>query len=169
MVVEYLQLSEVAHLPELDFTEKDGSDPLGIHKFYYDDLQRYQESNLSTVRLVKIGDKIVGYFTVSMNAIELDKLGKDEKVKNTTPRKYPAMLIGRMGIDKKYRRKGIGSEICQFCRGLAIEIGQKVACRYVILHTTDDRNKIRFYNKSGFIKSGNPPKQGVVSMFVRTI
>ena len=169
MAIEYLQLSEVSILPELDFTEKDGSDPLEIHKFYYNDLQRYQENNLSTVRLVKIEDKIVGYFTVSMNAIELDKLGKDEKVKDTTPKKYPAMLIGRMGIDKKHRRKGIGWEICQFCRGLAIEIGQKVACRYVMLHTTDDKNKIQFYNKSGFIKSGNPPKKGVVSMFVRIV
>jgi len=35
---------------------------------------------LYVVRLVKIEDEIVGYFTVSMNAIELDKLGKDEKV-----------------------------------------------------------------------------------------
>lgn len=169
MTIEYLQLSEVTDLPELDFTEKDGSDPLGIHKFYYNNLHRYQESNLSTVRLVKIENKIVEYFTVSMNGIEIDKLGKDEKVNNTTPKKYPAMLIGRMGVDKKYRRKGIGSEICQFCRGLAIEIGQKVACRYVMLHTTDDKNKIQFYNKSGFIKSGNPPKKGVASMFVRTI
>lgn len=169
MAIKYLQLSEVTDLPELDFTEKDGSDPLGIHKFYYNDLQRYQKSNLSTVRLVKIEDEIVGYFTVSMNAIELDKLGKDEKVKNTTPKKYPAMLIGRMGVDKKYRQKGIGAEICQFCKGLAIEVSQDVACRYVILHTTDDKNKISFYNKSGFIKSGNPPKKGVVSMFVRIV
>lgn len=169
MPIEYLQLSEVTDLPKLDFTEKDKSDPLEIHKFYYNDLQRYQESNLSTVRLVKIEDKIVGYFTVSMNAIELDKLGKDEKVKNTTPKKYPAMLIGRMGIDKKYRRRGIGSEICQFCRGLAIEIGQKVACRYVMIHTTDDKNKIHFYSESGFIKSGNPPKKEIISMFVRIV
>lgn len=169
MTIEYLRLSGVSNLPELDFTEKDGSDPLGIHRFYYNDLQRYQENNLSATRLVKIRNKIVGYFTVSMNAIELDKLGKDEKVKNTTPKKYPAMLIGRMGIDKKYRRKGIGTEICQFCKGLAIEVSKDVACRYVMLHTTDDRNKVRFYNESGFIKSGNPPKKGIISMFVRIV
>ena len=167
MTLKFLHLSELKEIPKLDFTEDDKSDPLEIHKFYCEDLKRYQESKLSTVRFIQNKDVIVGYFTVSMNAIELDKLGKDEKVKGTTPKKYPAMLIGRMGIDKKYRRKGIGSEICLFCRGLAIETSQKVACRYVILHTTED--KVPFYKKSGFIKSGNPPKKGIVSMYVRVV
>ena len=167
MTLKFLHLSELKEIPKLDFTEDDKSDPLEIHKFYYEDLKRYQESKLSTVRFIKNKDAIVGYFTVSMNAIELDKLDKDEKVKGTTPKKYPAMLIGRMGIDKKYRYKGLGSEICIFCRGLAIETSQKVACRYVILHTTED--KVPFYEKSGFIKSGNPPKKGIVSMYVRVV
>lgn len=137
-----------------------------IHQFYYDDLRRYQENNLSTVRLIKADDRFVGYFTVSMNAIELDKLNKDEKVRNTTPKKYPAMLIGRMGIDKKYRGKGIGSDVCLFCRGLAIEIGKKVACRYVVLQTMVKHSG--FYKKSGFIKT-DVVKNGVVWMYVRTV
>ena len=116
MAIEYLRLSEISNLPELDFTEKDGSDPLGIHRFYYNDLQRYQENNLSTIRLVRIRNEIVGYFTVSMNAIEIDKLGKDEKVKNTTPKKYPAMLIGRMGIDKRYRRRVLEQRSVNFAK-----------------------------------------------------
>lgn len=152
---------------DLDFTEYDGTDPLHIHKFYCDDLVRYHQNNLSTVRLIKIAGKIVGYFTVSMNAIELDKLGKDEKVKNTTPKKYPAMLIGRMGVDKKYRGKGIGRDVCMFCRGLAIEIGERIACRYVVLQTTEERSK--FYAKCGFIKSDGAAKNGIVWMYVRTI
>ena len=143
-------MSDVDELPsDLDFTENDSKDTLSIHKFYYDDLARYQQSNLSTVRLIKADGKIVGYFTVSMNAIELAKLGKDEKVKNTTPKKYPAMLIGRMGVDKKYRNKGIGRDVCMFCRGLAIETGKRVACRYVVLQTTQER--VNFYKKCGFI------------------
>ncbi|MDE1767267.1 MAG: hypothetical protein KGI27_13500 [Thaumarchaeota archaeon] len=100
MRLQYLYLDELKEIPRLDFTEQNGSDPLEIHKFYYDDLRRYQQSKLSTARFVKYKGEMVGYFTVSMNAIELDKLGKDEKVKGTTPKKYPAMLIGRMGVDK---------------------------------------------------------------------
>lgn len=163
-----MHLSDVGKLPvDLDFTENDGKDPLNIHKFYYDDLARYQQSNLSTVRLIKADDKIVGYFTVSMNAIELAKLGKDEKVKNTTPKKYPAMLIGRMGVDKKYRSKGIGRDVCMFCRGLAIETGKRVACRYVVLQTTEMRSKS--YKECGFIKSDGASKNGIVWMYIRTI
>jgi GNAT superfamily N-acetyltransferase len=163
--LEYLYLNELHEIPKLDFTEYDGSDPLEIHKFYYNDLRRYQESKLGATRIVRYRGKLVGYFTVSMNAIELEKLGKDEKVKGATPKKYPAMLIGRMGVDKKYRGQGIGSEICLFCRGLAIETSREVACRYVMLHTTED--KVSFYRRSGFVKSGNPPRKGIVSMYVR--
>lgn len=167
MRLEYLHLDKLKEIPRLDFTEYDGSDPLEIHKFYYYDIRQYQESNLSTARFVKYKGAIVGYFTVSMNAIELDKLGKNEKVKGTTPKKYPAMLIGRMGIDKKYRGQGIGSEICLFCRGLAIDTSHEIACRYVILHTTED--KVPFYRKSGFVMSGNPPRKGIVSMYIRVV
>ncbi|MDE1861993.1 MAG: GNAT family N-acetyltransferase [Thaumarchaeota archaeon] len=165
MRLQYLYLDELKEIPGLDFTEYDGSDPLEIHAFYYNDLRLYQESKLSTARFVKYKDEIVGYFTVSMNAIELDKLGKDEKVKGATPKKYPAMLIGRMGVDKKYRGRGIGSEILLFCRGLAIETSHEIACRYVILHTTEAR--AHFYRRSGFVRSGNPPRKGIVSMYAR--
>lgn len=167
MRLEYLHLDELEEIPRLDFTEHDGSDPLEIHKFYYNDLRRYQESKLSIARFVKYKGAIAGYFTVSMNAIELDKLGKDEKVKGSTPKKYPAMLIGRMGVDKKYRGKGIGSEMCLFCRGLAIETSHEIGCRYVMLHTTDAQ--VPFYRKSGFVKSGNPPRKDIVSMYVRVV
>lgn len=167
MHIEYLHLSEVNDLPaDLDFTE-DGKDPLNINRFYREDLFLYQKNNLSTVRLIKVNGKIVGYFTVSMNAIEIDKLGKDEKVKRTTPKKYPAMLIGRMGIDSKFRNMGIGSKVCMFCRGLAIDIGKEVACRYVILQTTKEHSK--FYEKLGFINAGNVAKNGILWMYVRTV
>lgn len=165
MKLDYLHLDEIKEIPRLDFTEDDGSDPLDIHKFYFNDLARYQESKLSIARFVKYKGAVAGYFTVSMNAIELERLGRDEKVRGATPRKYPAMLIGRMGVDKKYRGLGIGSNICLFCRGLAIEASRDIGCRYVMLHTTEAR--VPFYRRSGFVRSENPQRKGTVSMYVR--
>lgn len=65
------------------------------------------------------------------------------------------MLLGRMGVDKKFRKKGIGSSICKFCQGLADVVSESVACMYIMLHPT--LNKILFYQRLGFVKSINPP------------
>lgn len=167
MQLDYFTLTKSDKLPELDFTEGDGSDPMNINSFYRSDLQLYSSNNLSKVWLAKNKSQIVAYFTVSMSAIELDKLSINEKVRGTTPTRYPAMLIGRMGVAKPYRNNGVGLQICDFCRGLAIDIGQRIACRYLVLQTTDD--KIQFYKKSGFEKSNVKPRKGLYWMYSRII
>jgi predicted GNAT family N-acyltransferase len=165
MKLEYVLYSKKTVLPKLDLTENDGSDPLEIGHFFHNDVQKYHNNKLSTVRLVMASGKVVGYFTVSMNAIELSILSKEEKVTGTSTKKYPAMLLGRMGIDKKFRNKGVGSSICKFCQGLADVTSENVVCRYIILHTT--LNKAQFYQKLGFVQSADPPKKDIVSMYMR--
>jgi hypothetical protein len=49
-------------------------------------------------------------------------------------------------------------------QGLADVIGESVACRYIMLHTT--LNNVQFYQKLGFVQSANPPKKGIVSMYM---
>ncbi|MEX2192376.1 MAG: GNAT family N-acetyltransferase [Nitrosarchaeum sp.] len=162
---------ELDTLPMLDFTEIDDSDPLHINEFYKNDLDKYSKNNLSKVWIVKKygSSEIVAYFTISMSAIELSKLNQDdEKVKGTTPKKYPSMMIGRMGVVKQYRRKCIGTDMCNFIRGLAIELGKKVACRYLILQTNQDVNKIKFYKDCGFIQS-NTNSGGLIWMYSRIL
>ena len=39
---------------------------------------------------------------------------------------HPAMLLGQLGVDKKYRGKRIGSDICNFCLGLADVLGKQL-------------------------------------------
>lgn len=166
MKLEYPLFDKSVSLPKLDLTEDDQSDPLEIHSFYHNDLGKYHVNKLSTVRLVKADGKIIGYFTLSMNAIELSTLDKDEKVSGTSTKKYPAILLGRMGVDKKYRKKGIAREVCKFCQGIADVVSEKVACRYIMLHTTTIKAE-KVYKKFGFIQSANPPKKGIVSMYMR--
>lgn len=167
MKLTYILYQKSVTLPKLDLTEDDGTDPAEIDRFYHKDLEKYHTNKLSTVRLVRLAGKIVAYFTVSMNAIEVNILDKDEKVSGTSTKKYPAMLLGRIGVDKKYRKKGIAKAICTFCQGLAAITSESVACRYIMLHTPLD--KVPIYQKMGFIQSANPAKRGVVSMYMRIV
>lgn len=167
MTWELLTLNELKTLPKMDFTENDGKDTIHIDDFYNHKLDTYEKNKLSKIRLLKKDGIFVGYFAVSMNVIELGKLSTDEKIKGTTPRRYPALLIGRMGVDKKYRKNGIGAFICDFCRGLGIQLSNQVGCRYLTLQTTKD--KIYFYEKCGFVKSTKAPDSGLYWMYSRII
>lgn len=58
---------------------------------------------------------------------------------------YPALLLGRLAVDKNCRDKGIGTFLCQWVIGLARELATRVGCRYVALHTLPQ--KISFYTR----------------------
>jgi GNAT superfamily N-acetyltransferase len=70
-----------------------------------------------------------------MGSIRIKDLREDEAIEGGPEKDYPAMLIGNMGVDKKFRGKGLGSFIYEFCVGLARRLSKRVGCRYVYLYT----------------------------------
>ncbi len=129
----------------LDFTEDDGKDPLGIDDFIKNRVQDYLPNKLASIWTVRYESVIVAYFTTSMFAIGVKQLFDDEHVKEVPIVSYPAVLLGRMGVHKKERGRDIGYWICQFCTGLAQEIGKRIACRYIVLQTI--KTKSTYYEK----------------------
>ena len=155
MELDYDIISPNDDLSLLDFTEPDCTDPLGVDEFARTKAIKYHENKIVTVRVARDKKEIVAYFTVSMSAISVNILESGEKVEGATPIRYPAMLLGQLGVDKKYRGKGIGSDICNFCLGLAEVLGKQIACRYVILQTGVARTSL--YQKFEFRMSTKSP------------
>ena len=119
------------------------------------------------IYLIKYEGEIMACFSVSMSGINVERLGKDEKIQEATFKSYPAMLLGQMCTDKKQRRRNIGSYICEFVVGLAQELSNRVACRYVMLHTDMNKKRVDFYEKNGFVKAESPPTEGKLLMYRR--
>ncbi|MDE1863023.1 MAG: hypothetical protein KGI33_08935 [Thaumarchaeota archaeon] len=165
MELDYEIISPNDDLSLLDFTESDGTDPLGVDEFVRTKADKYHENKIATVRIVRDKKEIVAYFTVSMSSIGVDILASGEKVEGVTPIRYPAMLLGQLGVDKKYRGKGIGGDICNFCLGLADVLGKLIACRYVILQTSIDGTSL--YNRFEFHMSPKAPVGRKVWMYRR--
>lgn len=163
--LQFDKLTENDRLSQLDCTEKDGSDPLEIQKFVQGNAARFQKANLSAVYVVRYEDEIVGCFSLSMFAINVERLAITEKVKEAAFKSYPAMLLGQMCTNKKDRGRNIGSYVCKFAVGLAQELSSKVACRYVMLHTNKER--VSFYERNEFILAENQPIDGKILMYRR--
>lgn len=104
-------------------------------------------------------DDVVAYATVSMTCIDNKDAPDRETLELFEKKKPPAMLIGQLGVDNKWRKKGIGSYLCDWCYGLASMFSEEVGCRYLTLHT--EKELILFYEKNGF-KTMKPDKKSPI-------
>jgi GNAT superfamily N-acetyltransferase len=60
---------------------------------------------------------------------------------------YPAMKIGRLGIDKNYQNYGLGTEILDYLKILFIT-NNRTGCRFITVDAY--KNSLKFYVKNGF-------------------
>jgi hypothetical protein len=122
-------------LSDLDFTQNDGSDPLLVDKYTKNHLKEIGNIKNIKAYLVKHEEKIIAFFTLRMTLIRSNNLSyydKDEfKGFNS-----PALLMDKIGIDKKYRCFKIGKYICLFCLGLAQKTNENQPCTFFIFKTT---------------------------------
>jgi len=102
--------------------------------------------------------EIVCAFTVSTAGMDVRHLPGSRKKKFTEvfPREkhlssYPAVLIGRMGVNKDFSRKGIGSELLEIICAWAIAPDNKFACRFLIVDAYNNEITRKFYETNGFI------------------
>lgn len=101
--------------------------------------------------------KIVCAFTVSNDSIRIYDLPRSRKdyMKSLTHhekplRRYPGILIGRLGVNKDFCGKGIGSEVIDFIKGWFMSHDNKSGCRFVIVDAINAPEVISFYQKNGF-------------------
>ncbi|MBA3749822.1 MAG: hypothetical protein H0X03_02815 [Nitrosopumilus sp.] len=121
-------------LSDLDFSQNDGSDPLLVDQYVKCNLSKGIVRDNYKIYIVKYEGSIIAFFTLSMSVICSNNLCDDEKdLKNFI---YPALLMGKIGIDKKYRCFKIGNYICLYCLGLAQKTNEKIACSFFVFRTT---------------------------------
>jgi hypothetical protein len=84
---------------------------------------------------------IVCAFTLANSSIDGRNLPNNRKKKLTGNipyekhlSSYPALLIGRLGVNREYGKRGIGSELIRFIRAIALHTDNWSACRY-LCHT----------------------------------
>jgi GNAT superfamily N-acetyltransferase len=97
-----------------------------------------------------------------MSSIGLDQVPQRNQVKEMSAR-YPALLIGQMGVDKRYRGRRIGDAICKHCIGLARKVNTRVACACITLQTTEE--KAPFYQKY-FFETTKKLRNGQIAMYL---
>ncbi|KAA6346551.1 hypothetical protein EZS27_005944 [termite gut metagenome] len=130
-----------------------------LDNFFYEESESYNTQLIgkSYCFILNENPEIVCAFTVSNASIRVDNLPSSRKnklIKNIPHEKhfnnYPAVLIGRLGVNKNYVRTGIGSELMYFMKHWFVDLQNKTGCRYLIVDSYNDPIPLEYYKKNGF-------------------
>ncbi len=108
-------------------------------------------------------NNIKGYYTLSSNSIPLNKF--PEYIQKKLPKSYisiPTTLLGRLAIDNKYQKKGIGKILLIDALKRSYESTIKIGSFAVVVDPIDKEAE-NFYKKYDFIKLPDSDK-----MFITT-
>ncbi len=151
------------NLLKCNFKDKDGSDPLEVDHFAHRLIPTYIEKNLCNVYLAEYEKQIIGFFTTSTGTIEVENLiERDRELRRNS---YPALLLGNMGIDQKFRSRGFGTMMYKYFENMAIEAGKKIGFGYIYLQT--NWKKKSFYESFGFITTVKEDNGKRFTMYMR--
>lgn len=100
---------------------------------------------------------IVCAFSLSNETIRVDLLPNSQKKrflkeipKEKRMRRYPAVLIGRLGVNVQFSNNGIGTELMQILKFWFVEPDNKAAVRYLAVDALNNSRTLNYYEKNGF-------------------
>jgi GNAT superfamily N-acetyltransferase len=131
-----------------------------LDDFFKNDATRYAHFLMGKTYCFRLNNdpsKIVCSFTISNDSIRIYDLPRSRRdyMKSLTNhekplRRYPGVLIGRLGVSNDFSGQGIGSETLQFIKGWFFSSSNKTGCRFVIVDAVNEPQVISFYQKNGF-------------------
>lgn len=137
--------------------ECDNSD---LNDFFLNDCVNYSKELLGKTYCFTLDsdDKnIICAFTISNDSIKVSNLPRPRKsnIQKRFPRQkrfksYPAVLIGRLGVNKNYKRMGIGSELMDFIKSWFVDKDNKTGCRFIVVDSYNTETALNYYLKNGF-------------------
>jgi len=93
--------------------------------------------------------QVIGFYAICMGQIfNQEVIGS---MRRNMPRQIPAVILGRLAIDKKWQGQGLGKELLQDAVQRSIRAVQEISARLLIVHAIS-ANAEAFYSHYGFTR-----------------
>lgn len=115
------------------------------NEFLYDRAWEDYQARSSVTRLFYVNGICAGYATTVMTGFTLTMR---EKPRNLVYKVLPAALLAQMAVHRPYQGTGLGRFIVGYVVEMALQIGDSMGCRFVILHAQPDL--VDWYEAQGF-------------------
>jgi hypothetical protein len=148
-----VRLSDSTNIKPFDCGDDD------LNEFLFQDSKKFLSELLAVTYLYEYGDETVAFFSVSN-----DKIFYDEDVisktiwnkfcriipNNKRMKGYPAVKIGRFGVNKQYKRMKIGTQLLDAIK-MSFITNNKTGCRYITVDAYNNPETLAFYTGNDFI------------------
>jgi len=125
--------------------------------FLIEDALENQKKKISKTYLwfLRSTNELIGYVTLLTDKISLDPpLKKEFKEKGINYKSLPSLKIGRVCVDDRFLRRGLGDLMVQFTIYQVKKINEICGCRFITLDAKRNEDKLKdslhFYKKMGF-------------------
>lgn len=159
------QLSDPAPNEVAGFLCQAGEPEADLQDFLQNAAIDYVRDGFARVYLGWLGSDLIGFFTLSCVTLGFAELSKSTKSslelaqpKNPVP-KIPGVLLGRLAVDLRWRRQGLGTWLFEEAGIVAYGTASKVGCRLLIVDAKHE--KIGWYERHGCFLLGQcnfPPE-----------
>ena len=90
---------------------------------------------------------VVAYASVAMTGI--DRTAAPAAVSKGGPDPVPALLLGRLAVDRRYASLGVGTALSAHVLATAVELNEKAACRAVVVAALNPKART-WWERLGF-------------------
>lgn len=157
-----MTLNDLLLLPlvpgETDFSDFDcGRED--INDFFLNDASDYQDELFGKTYIFvreEAPSNIVAAFTVANASVFTKRLPNARKKKisyeihqSKGSINYPAVLLGRLGVDLRYQHTHLGPQIIDFVAQWFSSDDNKSGCRHLIVDAYNEQGLIEFYERNG--------------------
>ncbi|GHT05341.1 N-acetyltransferase [Bacteroidia bacterium] len=131
-----------------------------LDDFFLNDADNYNRQLLGKSYCYRLNadlSVIVCAFTLSNSGIDSKNLpgSRRKKLTENIPHEkhltsYPSTLIGRLGVNKEYAKKGIGTKLMDFIKMWVAAPENKNGCRYLTVDAYNNESTKKYYETNGF-------------------
>ena len=98
---------------------------------------------------------IVCAFTLANDSIKKIPGSRKKKIESAIPREkhyasYPAVMIGRLGVNQFMQGKNLGTDVLNFIKAWLVHPLNKTGCRFVLVDSYNRVQNFKFYERNGF-------------------
>ena len=116
-----------------------------------EEVRKYEHERVGRSYLVFHKSDLAAYFTVSQGGLRTEYLKTWKSFSRMAEMRLdaiPALTIGRLAVDVRYQKRGVGRALINFIAGMALEAQGKIAVRLIVLQAKPA--SVDFYKKCGF-------------------
>lgn len=121
------------------------------------------ESFVTSVFALTLDNIVIGFYTLSATSIKRTDLPLGSIKKLPLYHAMPAFLLGRLAVDQRYQKKGIGEYLLMNALDKSVTYANQIGAIAVIVDAKNEK-VAQFYKKYGFLNLTENPLRLFISM-----